>query len=147
MTATERFNDICKANADAAQQYAAFTWEGAERVFKLQADAAKGFYAVGTRQFLDLMCGEAARPIANWPKLVEKSMERAVEITRAYVNSATELQNDLTGIFQEQLPAINRNIVQSVEQFSHMMAVPAKVAEGEAKRMGETPEHRAKKAA
>jgi hypothetical protein len=148
VAATERFNEICRANADAAQQSANFAMESLERMVRLQAEAARGFYAEGTRQFLEFISSDPAKSLAHWPRLMERNLERTMELTRAWVNGTTEFQNDLAGIVREQLPAINRNIIQGVEQLTQFAAAQTKAAmEAEAKRATGEAEHRAKKMA
>ncbi|MFZ5512753.1 MAG: hypothetical protein ACOZCP_22150 [Pseudomonadota bacterium] len=142
--ATERLNDIYKANMEAAQQFAMCTLEGAARAFKLQSETAAELYMASTRQLIEFWQGEASKPLANWPQLFEKQVERTVEVTRALVNSAAEYQNDMAEMMREQVPALNRNLIESVEQFKNLAV--ARAAETVSKRVAE-PTEKAKKAA
>lgn len=141
--ATEQFNELFRANIEAAQRYTLLAINATERLCLLNCQAAKDLCTTGGEQMLDLSRTDTAKPLAQWPGILERNMGRAAELTRTYAEAATRFQNELTQTIQEQLPAINRSLTETVQQ----MASLAAAGRAEARRGTEMPEPKAKKAA
>jgi Phasin protein len=158
--ATERFRGAINANVEAARKCAILALEGTQKVFTLQAKTYQEL-CNGSAQQLKQMWSASTDPsqvAADWPKLFQDSMQKAVDITYDYLKTATEFQTELAHIIaEEQMPALNKQwlermegmlktlegMLESVEEIARAGIA---ITEGMSPRTA-GPEHRTKKAA
>lgn len=143
--ATERFSGAINANMEAARKCAMLALEGTQKVFTLQAKTYQDLCTSSAQQLTQMWSAsiDPSQAAADWPKLFQDSIQKAVDITRAYLKTATELQTELTHVAEDQLPSLNKQWLESVDGIARAAIA---ITEGMSPRAVE-PEHRTKKTA
>lgn len=144
-TGTERLSAVFNANTEAVLKCAMAPMEGTQKMFALQAKTYQDLWTSSTQQLKEMWSArlDPSQAAADWPKVFQQNMQKAVDINLAYFKTATELQTELARVAAEQMPALNKQLFESVDEI-----VRAAVATVEDASPGAAaPEHRTKKAA
>lgn len=121
---TEHLNLLYKTGTDAAQKCATLAVESAERVFRLQMDSMEQLWAMGSKRWSETLSSiDPSRPAAEWPALIESSTQGTMDMARACYKTGTQFQAELARIIEEQVPAMNNGLIQSIEEFTRAVTV------------------------
>jgi phasin family protein len=139
-SAAEQFGEICKANLDAARQFAALSLDGAENILKVQLQAAREVLAKDSEQLSTLWLGiSLSKALTAWPEFYQGNTQKALDAARAYMDGAAKAQGEFARLFQDQVAVANKSFIESVQGLTG--------AAGAAKSAVEHVEHRPRKVA
>jgi hypothetical protein len=147
-SAAEQFNAICKVNLDAARQYATMCVEGAQRMLQVPIEAAGEFFGKGSDQFTTMWRESSlSKALADWPTVYQDNMQKAMDVTRAYLETVTRVQTEFARSIQEQAVLVNKNVVEGVQALASAASASSEIATGAVRHAAEPAEHKPKKAA
>lgn len=128
-SAAEQFNAIYKANLDAARQYALISAEGAERMLHLPIEATREFLVNGSDQ-LPTMWLETSlfKALAAWPALYQDNMQKAMDVARTYLETATKAQSELARFAQERAAITNKSLIEGVQALANAASAEREIA-------------------
>ena len=139
-SAAEQLNEIYKANLDTARQFAAFSLDGAENMLKLQLQAARDVLVKDSEQLNTLWLSNSfSKALTAWPEFYQSNTQRALDVARAYMESAAKAQNEFARVIQDQMVVVNKNFNESMQGLAN--------AAGAAKSAMEHMEHKPRKVA
>jgi phasin family protein len=113
----DQYPELNKNSIDNALRFATITMESAERLVKLQLEAAKQVVEENAKnaklfsQVTDLQDVAALRT-----KLAESGMEKALNYSRSVYEVASQAQAELTRLFEESLSAYTKDLVNVIEK-------------------------------
>jgi Phasin protein len=128
-SAAEQFNAIYKANLDAARQYATMSVEGAERMLQLPIEATREFVIKGSDQFTTMWLDTSLfKALADWPALYQDNMQKAMDVARTYLETATKAQSELARFIQEQAAITNKSLLEGVQALANAASAESEIA-------------------
>jgi phasin family protein len=113
----EQIVDNSRANVDAAIQIANIISESTERLFKLQTEAASAALAENSEALKGLLnVTDSGALLAEWPSLYQAKVQRAMGVTRSWMEIVSQTQADITQLMGKRFsmgPQLN------LEQFTN----------------------------
>jgi phasin family protein len=107
---SQRYYDTGKSNLDLATRFAVASLEGAQRLVKLQTDAASEAFSESWEKLQTLI----ERPdLATFSDLYKNSMKRLLETTQESFEILSKTQTELSEILGEQFTAMTRGLEQT----------------------------------
>lgn len=109
------FSDFIRTNVNAAGDYANFSIESNRELAYAQIDALRDWCSASGQRFLTMMyAGDVAEMLANWKQSFELNVDYASHAACACLDTATELQDKLTEVLNEQIPAVRSHILAAI---------------------------------
>jgi len=109
---SQRFYATGKTNLELAMRFAVVSFEGAQRLVKLQTEAASEAFSDNWEGLRTLM----EKPdLAGLPNLYKNSMKRVLEATQEGFEILSKTQTELSEILGEQFAALTRGLEQTRE--------------------------------
>lgn len=120
----ESVGTLFKSNVDATRRYAIWALDGIERIGKLHFDTMEAVCAeTGKALQASLPRSSSQAFMSRWETPLEVGTQRAVDLTRAYAGAAAHWLDAFKRILEEQEVALNRHLVESVEEFVDIAGV------------------------
>jgi phasin family protein len=89
--------DNGQSNVDAAIQIANIISEATERLFKLQTEGASAALAENSKALRALLnVTDSGALLAEWPSLYQAKVQRALEVTRSWLEIVQQTQAEIT---------------------------------------------------
>jgi phasin family protein len=125
----EQLSELNRGNVETTLRFAKIYMSSAEKLLKLQLDAAKTALDENARNAKALM--EAKDPqqaLALRTKLAEASMESAMSFSRNVYEVASQTQQEITSLLEERLAEFNKSVAGSVDKAAKNAPAGADVA-------------------
>lgn len=121
---TESYPELNKNSIDNTLRFAKITMESAERLVKLQLEAAKQAVEENAKNVKSLSeVKDFQEVIALRGKLAESGVEKALNFSRSVYEVASQAQAELGKLFEESLSAYTKDMVNVIEKTTK--SVPA----------------------
>lgn len=147
-SAVEQLNAIYKANLDAAQQYIHMSVEGAERLLHLPLEVTGEPFVKSSDQFITMWLETGlSKALAQWPGLYQDNLQKAMDVTRQYLETTTKAQNELGRFIQEQGALVNKSLLDGVQALASAAIAESEIAVSAIRPVAEPAEQKPKKAA
>ena len=149
-TAFEPMSDFQFKSANLSRQYAKTMLDVSADLMRSYLNAAEQFCRASNR-FCQAqakeVCAIAGIPcmpesVERWSSLVSSNLQGAAQLTQACVESAAGLQEPLTKVLEEQVPAMSKPILAGMEHLLHAIDQNGKQARSPSKHSA-TPHSRA----
>jgi phasin family protein len=115
-SAAEQFGEICKANLNAVRQFAAFSLDGAENMLRAQLQAAREILVKDNEQLSRIWLDNSlSKALTAWPEFYQDNTQKALDVARAYMDSAAKAQNEFAHLFQDQVVVANKSFIESMQ--------------------------------
>jgi hypothetical protein len=113
---SQQFIDIGKENFVTLMRFTDLSLQGAARVFKAQTDCAKEVFAESAKNLKAIQNGETqpAQALSVYRTAVEKSWD----LTRDFIESATQTQSELSQMMSEQMSKLNEGVSRNLDQLN-----------------------------
>lgn len=117
----EQFAEMNQANVDNALKFAQLSLESAERMLKLQLDAAKNAIEDSARLARTVTeVKDVQQAMALRSELAESSVEKVLEYSRSIYEIASQTQVELSQLLENNLAAFNKTTISSMEKAGQM---------------------------
>lgn len=113
----EQINEIAKSNLETALRFAKISMDSAEKLVKLQIEAARAAMDENAKnakllaETKDLQAANALRM-----KLAEAGVEQAMTYAKSVYDVTTETQGELARLFEERLQTLTRGVSGAFDQ-------------------------------
>src|SRR5687767_7212427 len=114
---TEQLGELNKGSIEAALTFAQVSMESAEKLMRLQLEAAKAFVADQSETAKELSnAKDADAMMALRSRLAEQAVERALGYSRNGYEVATQTQQELAKVIEERFTGYQREMAASLEK-------------------------------
>jgi phasin family protein len=113
----EQLSEMNKGSVETTLKFAKIYMGSAEKLLKLQLEAAKSALEENARNARALMeAKDVQQAVALRTKLAEASMESAMNFSRNVYEVASQTQQEITSLLEERLSEFNKSVAGSVDK-------------------------------
>lgn len=125
----DQLSEMNKGSVETTLRFAKIYMSSAEKLLKLQLDAAKTALEENARNARTLMeVKDPQQAVAVRTKLAEASMESAMSFSRNVYEVASQTQQEITALLEERLSDFNKSVTGSVDKAAKNAPAGADVA-------------------